>query len=122
MLTFKHFCDRPSWAAAAGYDFNIIDCISAAAVGVNIKGGLGDIIADIPYIELREAWWRLPLSLILIAGFITWPLTFWLVGLASYFKCRRSRKEYRDPKSEIVQANLRNWLNDFDRRQRKSGR
>ncbi len=31
MMTFKHFLDRPLWAAAAGYDFNYMDCMSYAA-------------------------------------------------------------------------------------------
>nr|WP_244426770.1 hypothetical protein [Escherichia coli] len=31
MMTLKHFLDRPLWAAAAGYDFNYMDCMSYTA-------------------------------------------------------------------------------------------
>lgn len=37
MLMFEHFCDRPTWAAAAGYEFNIINCLSYSAVTVDMS-------------------------------------------------------------------------------------
>ncbi|EPC06795.1 hypothetical protein HMPREF0864_04803 [Enterobacteriaceae bacterium 9_2_54FAA] len=116
MLTFKHFKDRPSWAAADGYDFNIIDCMSEAAGRINIWRGIVDAILEIPDFELREAWYRLPISLVAVAIALAWPLIFWIVGLDSYVKCIRNRRKYLNTKSEIVLYNLAVWRRECDRR------
>lgn len=119
MLTFKHFMDRPSWAAAAGYDFNIIDCMSYAANWPNVASGCWELVADIPNIELRDAWWALPLTLLVFVIAIFYPLYFWVFGFAVWVKCHSHRRKYRYIKSERVRINLRNWLEDFDRKQRR---
>lgn len=116
MLTFKHFKDRPSWAAADGYDFNIIDCMSEAAGRINIWRGIVDVILEVPDFQLREAWYRLPISLVAVVIALVWPLIFWIVGLGSYVKCIRNRRKYLNTKSEIVLNNLAVWRRECDRR------
>lgn len=118
-LTFEHFCDRPTWAAAAGYEFNIIDCLSYSAKKANMSV-IKDVLRGIPDIELRSLLWELPLSLLAIAVIVTWPVTFWAVGLFVYIRCRKNRKKYFGSENERVQINLRNWLNEFERRQRRA--
>lgn len=121
-LTFEHFCDRPTWAAAAGYEFNIIDCLSASACSIDIFKGIKELVRNIPDIELRSVLWELPLTIIAIPVAMMWPLAFWIVGIASYVKCRRSRRKYLNSDNETVQANLRNWRQDCDRRIRYAKR
>lgn len=118
MITFKHFLDRPSWAAAAGYDFNIIDSMSYAAQWPNICSGCWDVMADIPGIELGEAWWKLPLSLLIVIIAVLYPMFFWAFGLAVWIKCRRHREKYLKSTDEREQMRLNNWLEEFDRRHR----
>ncbi len=118
-LTFEHFCDNPSWAAAAGYEFNIIDCLSFSAGQADIKNGVKDFLTGIPDIELRSALWELPLHILAVAFFLTWPLTFWLGGLYVYLKCLRNRWKYLNSENERVIVNLRNWYEDCDRRIRR---
>ncbi|KKZ19043.1 hypothetical protein AAY84_07605 [Serratia marcescens] len=121
-LTFEHFCDRPTWAVAAGYDFNIIDCLSSAATRFEIAKSISDVMRNIPDIELRDVWWKLPTYLLSILILVTWPLTFWVAGVITYLKCLRSRKKYLGSKNERVQINLRNWLDDFELNQRRKAR
>ncbi|CNJ56776.1 hypothetical protein [Yersinia mollaretii] len=124
MLTLKHFLDRPTWAAAAGYDFNIIDCMSYAAARYgDIWSGLRDHILDFPDIEVREA----PISILLMIaglfGIVGYPFIFWIFGIALNVRCRRDRaKYYGQPQPEIVQVNLRNWLNECEKKFNKGGR
>lgn len=121
-LTFEHFCDRPSWAAAAGYEFNIIDCMSEAAGRIDIFQGIKEQVRNIPDIELRSVLWELPLTIIAIPLALIWPLVFWFVGIASYIKCSRWRRKYLNSDNETVQVNLRNWREDCDRRIRYAKR
>ncbi|HDL7449381.1 TPA: hypothetical protein PXN62_003033 [Yersinia enterocolitica] len=124
MLTLKHFLDRPTWAAAAGYDFNIIDCMSYAAARYgDIWSTLCDHILDFPDIEVREA----PLSILIMLaglfGIVVYPFIFWIFGIALNVRCRRDRaKYYGQPQEETVQVNLRNWLNECEKRFNKGGR
>ncbi|MEL3300573.1 hypothetical protein R9R02_01410, partial [Escherichia coli] len=42
-ITFKHFQDNPTWAAAAGYDFNYFDCLSVACIATtNVANNIID--------------------------------------------------------------------------------
>ena len=116
MLTFKHFCDRPTWAVAARYKFTIIDCLSQAMVRINICSGIKEVLLEIPDLELREAWYKLPVSLLAIFLAISWPLIFWVFGIITYVRCIYAKKKYAGMKSEIVLKNLRAWIYDFDRR------
>lgn len=115
MVTFKHFCDRPTWAVAAGYKFNFIDCLSQAMVRMNICTGIKDVLLEIPDLELREAWYKLPISLLAIFIALTWPLTFWIFGIITYARCIHAKKKYAGVNSEIFLNNLRSWLHHFDR-------
>jgi len=115
MLTFKHFCDRPTWAAAAGYRFNFIDCLSQAMVRMNICSGIKDVLLEIPDLELREAWYKLPVCLLAICLAISWPLIFWIFGIITYARCIHAKRKYAGTKSDVVQKNLRVWLYQFDR-------
>lgn len=120
MMTFEHFCDRPTWAAAAGYDFNIIDCMSEAAGRASVWEGVLTLISATPDLELRTAWWELPLNILVVLILLCWPLLFWLLGFATYFRCRRIREKFYGSDDKTVQANLRGWLRDFEwQRQRK---
>lgn len=114
MLTFEHFCDRPTWAAAAGYKFNIIDCLSEAMVRVELISGIKQILMEIPDMELREAWYKLPLSLLVIVLALAWPLIFWIFGVVTYVRCTKAKNKYRGTNDEIVLKNIRVWKYRFD--------
>ncbi|WP_050157007.1 hypothetical protein, partial [Yersinia enterocolitica] len=117
------FLDRPTWAAAAGYDFNIIDCMSYAAARYgDIWSTLRDHILDFPDIEVREV----PLSILImfagLFGVVVYPFIFWIFGIFHYIRCRKHRAKYfGQPQPEIVQANLRNWLNKCEKKFNKGG-
>ncbi|WP_424121933.1 hypothetical protein [Rouxiella badensis] len=117
-LTFSHFNDRPSWAAAAGYNFNIIDCLSFAARRYGLSEIL-DLLEDTGDIEIRSVLWKLPINFVAICILVFWPLIYWVNGLALYVVCIKNRRKYRNYKSERVQINLRNWLEDFEQRSRR---
>lgn len=116
MLTLKHFFDRPSWAAAAGYDFNFIDCMSEAANRINVFQGICQMVADIPHLELREAWYGLPLRIVLIPVALSWPLIFWVFAIHTYLKCKRARNEWLGTNDPVVINNIEVWKARCDRR------
>ncbi|PBI79623.1 hypothetical protein A9993_07675 [Rahnella victoriana] len=119
MITFKHFLDRPSWAAAAGYDFNVFDCLSYSAQKFGFADVL-DLLEDTGDIELRQAFWKLPVNALAMIVLLSWPLIFWVNGIMVYIKCRLTKRNYAGSKrTERVEINLRNWLADFDWRQRR---
>jgi hypothetical protein len=119
MLTFKHFLDRPSWAAAAGYDFNFIDCLSHAAR----RFGFVDVLTlmdEFLEIEIREILWRLPICVIAFLILMAWPLIFWISATSVYVKCRLTKRKYgRGEKPRQVQINLCKWLEDCEWRERR---
>lgn len=120
MLTFKHFMDRPSWAAAAGYDFNIIDCLSYSAKRFGCTDVM-DLLEDTGDIELRQVIWKLPVNILAMCILIAWPFVFWLQGILIYIRCRIVKKKYGGMNHpERVQINLRNWRENFDREQRRN--
>ncbi|MFV8979830.1 hypothetical protein [Serratia fonticola] len=114
MLTFKHFCDRPSWAASAGYEFNLFDCMSYAACATPIFDGLKCLASNTLDIEIRTILWDLPLSILVALALITYPLTFWLYGLVVYIKCIRHRRKYLNSTDPMVIKNLKVWQRDLE--------
>lgn len=114
MLTLKHFFDRPTWAAAAGYDFNFIDCMSEAINRLAITKGVVSLIKEIPDIELRSAAWALPLSLACILIAMLWPFLYPILAIHTYVKCKFYAKKYRTQKPERVATNIAVWLRDFE--------
>ena len=118
MLTLKHFFDRPSWAAAAGYNFNIIDCMSEAANRIDVFKEIWGLICETPDIELRRIW-VLPFNLAVCLLALLWPFIYPFFGLAMYFKCKRVARKYKKGMPDIVRNNLDGWLREFDREQRR---
>lgn len=116
MLTLKHFFDRPTWAAAAGYNFNVIDCMSEAANRIDIFRGIWGLICEMPDIELRHIW-MLPFNLFVCALALFWPFIYPVFGLILYFKCKRTARKYQKEMPDIVRNNIDGWLRDFDREQ-----
>ncbi len=115
MLTLKHFFDRPTWAAAAGYNFNIIDCMSEAANRIAVFKGIWGLICETPDIELRHIW-ILPLNFAACMLALLWPFIYPVFGLVTYFKCKRVAKKYRTEMTEVARQNIDEWLSDFDRK------
>ncbi len=119
MLTFKHFQDRPTWAAAAGYSFNIIDCMSVATKYHSsfIEAFLG-LTMEFLNTEVRE----LPLMLLSIIFFgalmSIYPLVFWVVGIVLYVICINNRKKHAGKLTDIAKNNIDGWLREFERKQR----
>lgn len=117
MLTFKHFCDRPLWAAADGYKFNFFDCLSVAAINIgrpfmavrNITSGFLDW-------EMRELLPNLLAVVVIVASAIIYPFTYWIFAIYVYFNCKHYAKKYRVNKSETTQRNLAQWRESCDRR------
>lgn len=122
MLTFKHFCDKPEWATAAGYDLTLVNCMSYAAFDVPIMNGLKNVASDILDIEIREILWRLPGDLVVALLLATWPLTFWFYGLLVYTKCAKARRKFLNSTNPMVIKNLRQWQEDLEWRWQRGQR
>lgn len=116
-ITFNHFMDNPSWAAAAGYDFNFIDCISASAqCTFNIGSNLKDDILDLPDTEVRDLpafIIKMTIGLFLLAAMV---FCYPIFAIAIHIRCKSMRKKYKDDFSEIVSHNLRVWARQVYRR------
>lgn len=119
MLTLKHFFDRPTWAAAAGYEFNYLDCMAFMAGRYStITSALRDVLCDLLDTTVRE----LPLMVLTIiaaaSGVVVWPLIFWLVALPLWVRCRQHRRKYHQGvgMTEIARRNLDVWLHGCKRR------
>ncbi|HHL2824745.1 TPA: hypothetical protein ACQ431_002974 [Citrobacter murliniae] len=113
MLTFKHFIDRPTWAAAAGYDFNFLDCMSFMAIQYDrVFGALLDVCDDFFSTELRELPLIVLVVLAAISGVIVWPFIFWIVAVPLWVKCKRMRNKYQFGSSmnDIAKNNIEVWL------------
>lgn len=118
MLTLKHFFDRPTWAAAAGYDFNFIDCLSFSAGQYDrIWGALADVCFEFPDTSVRELPLMLVVTIAAITGVIVWPFIFWALAVPLWFKCRRVQKKYQHEggMSEIASANIKRWKRECER-------
>lgn len=120
MLTLKHFLDNPTWAAADGYDFNYFDCMSFTAkqydaVFLSLRG-VAEIFLDT---EVRELPGVLAVLLIALIGVIVWPLTFWLIAIWIWVRCKHHRKKYHigNGMTDIARKNLDAWKIRFERQQ-----
>ncbi len=116
MLTFRHYCDSPLYASAAGYKFSIGDSISVAAINIGTFMKLPvELIRDFPDWEMREAPERLITLLISIIAAAAYPFAFWIFGIVLHVKCKWYTRKYRH-KSQTVINNLKRWKEDCDRR------
>lgn len=121
MLTLKHFMDRPTWAAAAGYQFNYLDCMAHTAnLYGNVFLALRQACIGFPDTEVRELPLVMIVLVIAIAGIIVWPLIFWIVAIQVWLKCRRMRQRYHlsDGMTDVAKNNLAVWLRNCDRKWR----
>lgn len=123
MLTLKHFLDRPVWAAAAGYDFNYMDCLSYTACRYDqIFSALRDVMVEFPETPVKE----LPLMLLVViaacAGVVVWPFIFWIVGIAVWFGCKKYQWKYRQHTPERVRENLAIWLRECEKKWTREAR
>lgn len=117
MLTLRHFLDRPAWAAAAGYKFNILDCMAySACLYENVISGLRNVSSAFLDQQVRELPAFLLAWIALLMGAIVWPLTFWLLGIVLWFRCHHFQRKYRGTDSEIVLKNLRSWQHECEKR------
>ncbi|WP_210405523.1 hypothetical protein [Leclercia sp. W17] len=118
MLTFKHFMNRPTWAAAAGYPFNYFDCMSYTA---GMYGGVFVAIRNVFYdffgTELRELPLVLAVLILASAGIVLWPLIFWVAAIWIWIRCRHHRSKYHlgGGMTEIARKNLNVWKVQLDR-------
>lgn len=119
MLTLKHFLDKPTWAAAAGYEFNYLDCMAFMADRYSaITSALRDVLCDLPDTTVRD----LPLMVLTLiaaaSGMVLWPLIFWLVALPLWIRCRQHRRRYHlgADMTEIARRNLDGWLHGCERK------
>lgn len=98
MLTLKHFLNRPTWAAAAGYDFNYLDCMAFTADKYDaVFSALADVCYELPSTEVRDLPLMLVVLIAALAGIVVWPLIFWIatqVGVT-----RRASRSYRTAES-----------------------
>lgn len=117
MLTFKHFCDRPLWAAADGYDFSFMDCLSVAAINIGTSfEAVRNITSGFLDWEVRELIPNLLAVVIITSGAIIYPFTYWIFAIYIYFRCKSFARKYRDNKSETNLKNLAHWRKSCDRR------
>ncbi|EOE3543557.1 hypothetical protein ACQR8F_00080 [Klebsiella pneumoniae] len=119
MLTLKHFMDRPTWAAAAGYQFNYFDCMAHTAnLYGNVFAALRDVCVGFPDTEVRELPGVIIVLIAAIAGIIVWPLIFWVVAIQVWLKCRRMRRRYHfgGDMTNVAKNNLAVWMRNCDRK------
>ncbi|WP_051870553.1 hypothetical protein [Xenorhabdus bovienii] len=117
MITFRHFLDRPIWAAVAGYDFNIIDCLSVAGCRYfSVPMNIWDELLDL---EIRQMVAVIMIALSGLFFVFIYPLIFWVFGIGLYFNCKRYIRKYKAGKPQIVIDNLNKWKSDCDRRFKK---
>lgn len=118
MLTFKHFIDSPAWAAVDGYKFSVMDSISVAAINTDVFFNASiRVWSDFPNWEMRELPAQFIAGIIATAAAITYPLTFWIFGIALHINLKRHVRKYQKiGKSQIVINNLKRWREDCDRR------
>lgn len=118
MLTLKHFIDRPSWAAVAGYNFNFFDCLCFSAQKYdNFFHALYSVFKNLLDTEIREIPGAVVVISLALLGIVLWPFAFFFDAAYVYVKCKRTKKKYPDRESmpDIVKENIRNWLEQCDR-------
>ncbi|HFZ1111772.1 hypothetical protein [Citrobacter koseri] len=121
MLTLKHFIDRPTWAAAAGYNFNYLDCMAYTADLYRlIFSALRDVFRDFLSTEVREIPLMLAVITAAISGVFVWPFIFWIVAIPVWLKCRRMRSSYQfgGAMTETAEINLKRWQRECEKKWR----
>lgn len=119
MLTLKHFLERPKWAAAAGYEFNYLDCMAFSAARYDVFFSvIADVIYEFPDTEVRELPLKLIVFIAAVAGVVIWPFIFWIIALYVWITCRKYRNKYHHGTgmNEIARNNLAVWLSECDRK------
>ncbi|NIH21833.1 hypothetical protein HBM99_13775 [Providencia heimbachae] len=111
-VTLKHFLHRPCWAAAAGYDFNFIDCMAYTVNAYSEYMKTRDWLFWLDS-EIRELPMTLLMLFFMLFIALSTPFLYPFYSIATYINCKRSRK---DEITEIVDTNLSVWLRDFERR------
>ena len=123
MLTLRHFIDRPTWAAAAGYEFNYLDCMAYTADFYGLmfsalrNAGSGFLDTSVRYSPIA-----LVAMIAALCGVIVWPLIFWIVAIPVWLKCKSMRRRYQfgDAMTEIARGNLDLWLRECARKWRRT--
>lgn len=123
MLTLRHFIDRPTWAAAAGYEFNYLDCMAYTADFYGLTfSALRNAGSDFLDTSVRD----LPIVLVAVisalCGVFVWPLIFWLVAIPIWMKCKSMRRRYHfgDAMTEIARGNLEQWQRECARKWKRT--
>ena len=123
ILTLRHFIDRPTWAAAAGYEFNYLDCMAYTA---DFYGNMFLVLRNAGIDFLDTSVRDLPIVLVAViaalCGVFVWPLIFWLVAVPVWLKCKSMRRRYRsgDAMTEIARVNLERWQRECERKWRRA--
>lgn len=113
MITFKHFINRPTWAAAAGYDFNFLDCMSFMAIQYDrVFGALLNVCDDFFSTEVREFPLIILVILAAICGVLVWTFIFWIVAVPLWVKCKMMRNKYQfgNSMNDVAKNNIEVWL------------
>ncbi|WP_196234594.1 hypothetical protein [Escherichia coli] len=119
MMTLKHFLDRPLWAAAAGYDFNYMDCMSYTANAYDHSFSLlFNSLRILPETEVGELHLWLLGFIAAVVSIAVWPFIFWLVAVVVWFKCKTYRKKYflGDGMTNIAKMNIEKWTNECEKK------
>jgi hypothetical protein len=116
-ITLRHFLDNPYWAAAAGYDFNYFDCLSASTqVMSNVADNAWDEVVELPDTEVRD----LPAFTIkvTVAALLLALLTFTypILALAIHIRCKSGKEKYKGPHNSTVTNNMNGWIRQCDRK------
>ena len=122
MMTLKHFLDRPLWAAAAGYDFNYMDCMSYTANAYDHSFSLlFNSLRILPETEVGELHLWLLGFIAAVVGIAVWPFIFWLVAVVVWFKCKTYRKKYflGDGMTGMAKRNIEKWSKECEKKGRK---
>ena len=88
MVTFKHFCNKPVYAAIMGYKFNIIDCISAGVVGMSFGRSLANEFRQLGRNQLIDVV-GIAKSILSILFVFLMMFLYPVFGLIIYVQCKR---------------------------------
>lgn len=122
MLTLRHFIDRPTWAAAAGYEFSYLDCMAYTAELYGLMfSALRNAGTDFLDTSVRDLPVVLAAVIAALCGVFIWPLIFWLVAIPVWLKCKSMRRRYQsgDAMTEIAKGNLERWQRECARKWRR---
>ncbi|GKV89300.1 hypothetical protein [Pectobacterium carotovorum] len=107
-LTFRHFIDKPTWAAADGYNFNFIDCLAFSAKLIDPWYMIKSLASEVLDTELRDIY-VVPIYLGSMLLAISWPLIFWVVSIPLWIKCKRWQRKYKHEMNDTARENLDAW-------------